>query len=104
MFGRAPRLFYVIQQDKENKCLFVDENEKKDLNGVWRNINLQLDLTDGEPRFFIEAHYDQTLQNQHGYIAIASFSFEFGNCRKDDVNHCYSQIETADEYPVPNPV
>lgn len=109
MTGSASRAFYVIQQDKENKCIYADENDVK-INR-WRHIQLQLNLADGDPRFFIEAQYDQRpaappqqipfdprfgppQPQVPGYIALSKFSFKFGQCSRNDVNNCF-----ADEDP-----
>ena len=48
MEGPAPSAFYVIQQDKENKCIYADENPVRDRTGIWNQIQLQLDLSDGD--------------------------------------------------------
>ena len=101
LVGSAPRAFYVIQQDKENKCIFADENEQR--TNSWRQVQLQLDLTDGDPRFFIEAQYETNLFNRQempGYIAVSLFSYSFGNCERNQANNCFADMNNLQ---VPSP-
>lgn len=88
MSGYGPEAFYVIQQDTENRCVYADEYEDKPRNAVgWKTVQLQLDLSEGSPRFFLQAEYNP---NYDGYIAIANFTYAYGNCRYNNANHCFS--------------
>ena len=97
----------MIQQDKENKCIFADENDHK--REGWRHIELQLNLSDGDPRFFLEAQYDANHNNNQdqnigpdpGYIGISRFSFSFGRCSRNDVNNCFADIVEKPIVPPP---
>ncbi|KPM02480.1 hypothetical protein QR98_0008940 [Sarcoptes scabiei] len=82
--GYGAQNFYVIQQDKENKCIFADRRLQQKLNR-WNEIEIQLDLRDGDPRFFLEIHYNKNIA---GLFAIGRFSFGHGVCRQPQPNQC----------------
>lgn len=101
----------IFTPPQENKCIYADENDVK--NDRWRHIQLQLNLADGEPRFFIEAQYDpkpqavpfdprlgpqqqQSFQTP-GYVALSKFSFKFGQCSRNDVNYCFAEIDGQEQ-------
>lgn len=102
---------------QENKCIYADENDVK--NDRWRHIQLQLNLADGDPRFFIEAQYDpkpqvlpldprlgpqqQQIVQTPGYVALSKFSFKFGQCSRNDVNHCFEEMDQGDDQQQPPP-
>ncbi|KAJ6217959.1 hypothetical protein RDWZM_009116 [Blomia tropicalis] len=98
--GYSPQAFYVIQQDKENKCIFSDENDYP--TDRWRDIQLQLDLTDGDVRFFLEARYDprdaiNPGAQKRGLFAINSFAISYGQCpARDATNHCMDPLIRPD--------
>lgn len=89
MSGYGAEAFYVIQQDTENRCVYADELEDKPRTQAsgWRSVQLQLDLSEGSPRFFLQAEYNP---HYDGYIAIANFTFAYGNCRHNQANYCFS--------------
>ena len=74
MYGTGAVKMYIIQQDIDNKCIWIDNNESVDNYGRWREATLTIDLRDGEPRFYIEAHIDIRPPN-YGIIAISNISF-----------------------------
>ena len=82
--GEGPENFFVIQQDKENKCIFADHDLQTKSNR-WNEIEIQLDLNDGDPRFFLETHYHQ---GKTGFFAIDKFTFGYGKCKNPAPNYC----------------
>ncbi|KAH7643552.1 uncharacterized protein LOC124494263 [Dermatophagoides farinae] len=82
--GDGPQSFFVIQQDKENKCIFADHDVQNKPN-QWNEIEIQLDLSDGDPRFFLETHFQQ---GKFGFFAIDKFSFGYGQCKNPSPNYC----------------
>lgn len=86
--GPAPKTFIVVQQDKENHCIYYDDDLQRNLNR-WKEIEIQLDLRNGDPRFFLEVHYDAIQNNQdQGIFGIGKFSFGFGECSQPEHNRC----------------
>ncbi|XP_054169282.1 uncharacterized protein LOC128966456 [Oppia nitens] len=88
MYGTGAKKIHIIQQDVENKCIWVDNNQVVDTNGKWKEAKMTIDLSDGNPRFFIEGHIDVRPPN-YGTIAISRLTFSYGNCLYDDTNHCH---------------
>jgi hypothetical protein len=88
MYGTGPLKMYVIQQDIANKCIWVDANEQIDTIGQWKQIKLTVDLRDGEPRFYIEAHFNPRPPH-YGTIAISQISFSYGACDYNYANQCF---------------
>jgi hypothetical protein len=102
MYGTGPTKMYVIQQDVANKCIFVDNNQRIDERGEWRQIKLSIDLRDGEPRFYIEAHFNPR-PPYYGTIAISQVSFSYGVCDYNYANQCLDEGSIIPEQP-PTPV
>ena len=103
MYGTGALKLFVIQQDIQNKCLFADFNESVDNSGQWRGTQMNVDLRDGNPRFFIEAHINGRPPH-YGTIAIKSISFSYGICDFDDTNNCRRREERPIPPPEPTPV
>jgi len=77
----------VYQQDKDNKCIWhlTSDRSKQDKN--WQKLSLTIDLKNGDPRFFIESHFDKRPPNS-GLIAFSQIKFFYNACDKSDVNYC----------------
>ena len=92
--GPGTLRFFIIQQDIDNKCIFSDDHFKSSISisneNVWNHLELQLDLSDGDVRFFLETHFNSSAKA--GYFAIGDFNFGYGNCRNKNENHCYDNI------------
>lgn len=74
--GNAPKSLYIIQQDKKNYCVLQVRNTRAQ---GWANSSVTIDLSNGSPRFFIEAHFD-CLPPKYGSIAISNMAFTYGKC------------------------
>lgn len=96
MYGTGALKLFVIQQDIENKCIWADHNDIVDINGQWRDTQMTINMRDGIPRFFIEAHIDGRPPN-YGTIAINKLSISNGVCSNDSTNNC----QRRDNQPIP---
>ncbi len=103
MYGTGPLKMYVIQQDIANKCIWVDNNQQIDNFGQWRQTKLTIDLRDGEPRFYIEAHFNPRPPN-YGIIAISQITFSYGVCDYNYANQCGLDEGPQILGPLPTPV
>lgn len=102
MYGSGAVKLFLVQQDIRNKCIWVDNNDPVDNRGQWQEAKLTIDLRDGNPRFFIEAHIDSRLQ-RYGTIAISRIGFSYGVCPHDDTNFC-QRPQSRPIPPEPTPV
>ena len=96
MYGTAADKLFLVQQDIQNTCIWVDNNDPIDIRGQWRDASMTIDLRNGNPRFFIEAHIDSRYE-KFGTIAINSIAFGYGVCPHDDTNFC----QPPDSQPIP---
>ena len=101
MYGTGAVKMMVIQQDIQNKCIWVDENESIDTYGKWREAKFTVNLRDGSPRFFIEAHIN-VRPPHYGTVAISRVSFTYDVCDYDSTNYCQDQVVQPD-IPVSQP-
>src|SRR5205807_839183 len=76
MCGSGPKSLYLIQQDKDNYCVWQSKNDEFENSG-WKSSSITINLSRGPPRFFIEAHVNPY---QYGAIAISNMSFRYGEC------------------------
>ncbi|OTF79580.1 hypothetical protein BLA29_001342 [Euroglyphus maynei] len=93
--GPGTLRFFIIQQDTDNRCIFSDDRTSKtsisnSKENVWNNLELQLDLSEGDVRFFLETHFNSSAKA--GYFAIGDFNFGYGYCRNRNENHCYDNF------------
>nr|XP_027197164.1 uncharacterized protein LOC113791570 [Dermatophagoides pteronyssinus] len=90
--------FFIIQQDNDNRCIYSYDRSKLFISSStniiqenkWNSLELQLDLNEGDVRFFLETHFNST--NKFGYFAIGDFNFGYGYCHNKNENHCYDNI------------
>lgn len=104
--GPGIKRFYIIQQDIDNKCVYMfdrsqePEREKHLPPGpgrergenIWHQIEIQIDITNGDPRFFLETQFNSH-SNKNGIWAIGNFDITTGKCkRKPEDNYCYDSM------------
>ncbi|XP_075678181.1 uncharacterized protein LOC113791570 [Dermatophagoides pteronyssinus] len=91
--------FFIIQQDNDNRCIYSYDCSKLFISSSstniiqenkWNSLELQLNLNEGDVRFFLETHFNST--NKSGYFAIGDFNFGYGYCQNKNENHCYDNI------------
>jgi hypothetical protein len=97
MQGNGMENVLVYQQDNDNQCIWSLMNDKNKEDEYWQKISLTIDLKDGDPRFFIETHFDNRPPNS-GLLAISEIKFFYNSCEKNDANYCGNQKsnETTD--------
>lgn len=89
-WGHGITKLLVIQQDKSNKCIWQWDNNNYgiiDPDKYWTTAQIPVHLSDGDPRFFIEAH---TVYHQYGFVVIDDIVLSYKNCTKINPNQSCS--------------
>ncbi|OTF73204.1 hypothetical protein BLA29_001868 [Euroglyphus maynei] len=106
--GNEDKRMHLIQRNREDKCIFSSHTgDRNDRNGQWRDVELQLDLSQGDSAFLIEFSFDiphrenrryrrqipiQPYTNNRSYsdsiIAIRDFTIGYGYCKNNQAFEC----------------
>lgn len=104
--GPGIKRFYIIQQDIDNKCVYMfDRNQEQERQNnfppgpgkergenIWHQIKIQIDITNGDPRFFLETQFSSH-SFKNGLWAIGNFDLNLGKCEsKPEDNYCYDSM------------
>lgn len=89
--GDSDRRMHILQRNKEDKCIYSTHSSSND--GNWNDLELQLDLSQGDSAFLIEFAFE-TPRNEFGdyrnagKIAIRQFKINYGTCRNNQAFEC----------------
>ncbi|KAH9517576.1 hypothetical protein DERF_008238 [Dermatophagoides farinae] len=104
--GNEDKRMHLIQRNREDKCIFsAHTGSINDRNGEWRDVELQLDLSQGDSAFLIEFSFDipnrenryrrQTriypidrINGGDSIIAVRDFKIGYGYCRNNQAFEC----------------
>ncbi|KPM10131.1 hypothetical protein NH340_JMT03432 [Sarcoptes scabiei] len=106
MSGDHYKQMFIVQRSREDKCIYAGEFQERNIpyelsNSVesfdsfmrknWIDIQIQLDLKYGSPKFVLDFEYDLPSRRDYrrmGSVAIRNFSIAYGNCYRNDGNEC----------------
>jgi hypothetical protein len=71
--GDGVQSLSVTQQDKADKKIWTSSSKSYD----WQKSRISIDLSSGEPRFFIEANFEP---KHKGIVAIFNLLFTYNKC------------------------
>ena len=96
--GDGIKNLVIYQQETQNRCIWKAAIDQSVPNSAqdWQKLSLAVDLSNGDPRFFIEAHFDNRPPHT-GFVAISAINFFHNSCKRNDANQCGTPVSNEPE-------
>ena len=96
--GNGIKNLIVYQQEVENRCIWsaIAGDSGMKPSEKWQKLSLTVDLQYGDPRYFIETHFDNRPPNK-GFVAIFAINFFESGCTRNEANQCVQPLSDSSE-------